>query len=144
MKITLNEVKTMQEGLDAILAEKIPCKPGYWFKRFLNKVSSELKAMEETRIKTVEAYAKKDKDGKPLFKKDKDGKQLEPPQYDLSKENLEKLQKELFELGNIEFEVDQEPIKLSDIDSEVCEVCGQKKLVIKPLVWIQLGKLVEE
>lgn len=144
MKFTLNEVRGMTAGLDAILAKELPVKIAYWLARFLDKVSSEMKASETARIKLVEKLSKKDKDGKPIMKKDKDGKQLEPPQYDLTKENMEKFQTEFAELGKEEFEIDFKPIKLADLDTEACEKCGQKKFKIKPIVLVQLGKIIEE
>lgn len=144
MKFTLNEVRGMTEGLDAILAKELPVKIAYWLARFLDKVQSEMKASETARIKLVEKLSKKDKDGKPIMKKDKDGKQLEPPQYDLTKENMEKFQTEFAELGKEGFEIDFKPIKLADLDTEACEKCGQKKFKIKPIVLVQLGKIIEE
>jgi len=131
MKITLNEVRGMQAGLDVILAKELPVKTAYWLARFLDKVSVEFKAMETVRMKLVEKYATK-KDGKPVMKKDKDGKQLQ--EYDLTKANMEKFQTEFTELGKEEFEIDFKPIKLEQL--------GDIKL--KPIVLVQLGKLIVE
>lgn len=130
MKITLNEVRGMQAGLDVILAKELPVKTSYWLARFLDKVSVEFKAIETARMKLVEKYATK-KDGKPMMKKDKDGKSQE---YDLTKENMEKFQAEFAELGKVEFEIDFNPIKLEQL--------GDIKL--KPIVLVQLGKLIVE
>jgi len=134
MKITLNEVRTMTAGLDVILAKELPIKPAYWLARFLDKIRSEMDAMEKARIKLVEKLAKKDKDGKPLMKKDKDGKQLDPPQYDLTGENMEKFQKEFAELNEEKIEIDFKPIKLEQLGD----------INLKPIVLVQLGKLIEE
>ena len=122
----------MQQGLDVILAKELPCKTSYWLARFLDKVGSEFKAMESARVKLVEKYAKKDKDGKIVMKKDKDGKQLN--EYDLTKANMEKFQTEFAELGKEEFEIDFKPIKLDQLGD----------IKIKPLVLVQLGKVIEE
>ena len=134
MKISLNEVRGMQAGLDVILAKEIPIKPAYWLARFLDKIRVEMEAMEKARIKLVEKLAKKDKDGKPVFKKDKDGKQIEPSQYDFTDENLAKFQAEFDELGKEEFDVDFKPIKLDQLGD----------ISLKPIVLVQLGKLIEE
>ena len=134
MKISLNEVRGMQAGLDVILAKEIPIKPAYWLARFLDKIRSEMEAMEKARIKLVEKLAKKDKDGKPAFKKGKDGKQLDPPQYDLTDENMAKFNEEFNELGKEEFEIDFTAIKLSDLGD----------ISLKPIVLVQLGKLIVE
>ena len=134
MKISLNEVRGMQAGLDVILAKEIPIKPAYWLARFLDKIRVEMDAMEKARIKLVEKLAKKDKDGKPVMKKGKDGKQLDPPQYDLTDENMAKFQAEFDELGKEEFEIDFKPIKLDQLGD----------INLKPIVLVQLGKLIEE
>ena len=134
MKITLNEVRAMTAGLDVILAKEIPVKPAYWLARFLDKIRSEMDAMEKARMKLVEKYAEKDKDGKLLFKKDKDGKQFDPPQYDLTDENMEKFGKEFAELNEEEIEIDFKPIKLEQLGD----------INLKPIVLVQLGKIIEE
>jgi hypothetical protein len=131
MKFSLNEILAMNEGLNTVLAKELPVKPAYWLARFLDKVSSEYKVMEDTRTKLVVKYAKKDKDGNPMMKKDKTGEQKE---YDLTKINMEKFQAEYAELGKEEFEVDFEPIKYDQL--------GDIKL--KPMVLIQLKKIIVE
>lgn len=132
MKFTLNEVLGMQKGLDVILGKELPVKTAYWLARFLDKVNSEFKAMEIVRIKLAEKYATKDKDGNPIMKKDKNGRQTN--QYDLTKANMEKFQTEFTELGKEEFEIDFKPIKLEQL--------GDIKL--KPIVLVQLGRVIEE
>ena len=134
MKITLNEVRGMQAGLDVILGKELPVKASYWLARFLDKIRVEMEAMEKARVKLVEKLAKKDKDGKPVMKKDKDGKQLDPPQYDLTDENMAKFNEEFNELGKEEFEIDFTAIKLSDLGD----------ISLKPIVLVQLGKLIVE
>jgi len=134
MKITLNEVRGMQAGLDVILGKELPVKASYWLARFLDKIRAEMEAMEKARIKLVEKLAKKDKDGKPMFKKGKDGKQIEPNQYDFTDENMAKFQAEFDELGKEEFDVDFKPIKLEQLGD----------INLKPIVLVQLGKLIEE
>ena len=132
MKFNLNEVQRMQAGLDVILGKELPVRTSYWLARFLDKVGAEFKAMETARVKLVERFAKKDKDGNPVMKKDKDGKPLN--EYDLDKASMEKFQKEFAELGKEEFEINLKAIKLSDL--------GDIKL--KPIVLIQLGKIIVE
>ncbi len=121
----------MQAGLDVILAKELPVKTAYWLARFLDKVGVEFKAMDKARIKLLEKYAKKDKDGKPMMKKVEKGKQQE---YDLTDDNMKKFQAEFAEFGKEEFDIDFNPIKLEQL--------GDVKL--KPLVLVQLGKVIEE
>jgi hypothetical protein len=132
MKITLNELKGMQIGLEEAMALKIPPKTAYWFKRFMVRVVSEFKAIEKVRLQLALKYAKKGKDGKPLFKKDKDGKTLN--EYDLTKDNLIKFAKEFDELCQKEIDFPFEPRKLEDF--------GDTKLSGDLLY--KLGKLVQE
>jgi len=132
MIFRLREITTMQAGLDVILMMELPAKPAYWLARFLDRVRAKIGETEKTRMKLLNKYAKKDKDGKPVFKKDNKGKNL--PEVDFTKENLIKFGKEYTELSEAEFEIDFKPIKLADL--------GDIKL--KPIVFIQLGKLIEE
>ena len=130
MKFTLNEVMGMQAGLDVILAKELPVKTSYWLARFLDKIGVEYKAMEVARNKLIEKYAKKDKDGKLIMKKVKDM----PDQYDLTNENMKKFQDEFTELGKTEFEIEFNPIKVEQLGD----------IKIKPLVLVQLGKIIIE
>ena len=127
MKFSLNEIMGMNEGLNVILAKELPVKTSYWLARFLDKVGSETKALETARMKLLEKYVKKDKDGKPIMKKDSN-------EYDLTKTNLEKFQAEFADLGKVEFDIDFKAIKLDQL--------GDIKL--KPIVLIQLKKIIEE
>ena len=132
MKITLNEIKGMQIGLEEVMKKELPVKTAYWFKRFMDVVVKKIKAHEKARLKLVLKYAKKDKDGKPLFKKDKKGKPL--GEYDVSKPNFIKLAKEYDEISQKEFEIPFEPIKLGQL--------GDTKVM--PDLLYKLGKLVIE
>ena len=134
MKFRLNEKRTMQAGLDVILMTELPDKTAYRLAKFFNRVRSAIGATEKTRVKLAEKYVKKDKDGKLMLKKDNKGKPIEPAEYDFTKENLVKFGKEYTKLSEQEFDIDFKPIKLADL--------GNIKL--KPIVFIQLGKLIEE
>lgn len=132
MKITLKEISEMQSGLDVILTKELPVKTAYWLARFLDKVRAEIGATEKIRLQLIDKYAKKDKDGKFIFKKDSKGKDL--GEYDFTKENLEKFGKEYTELSEVEMEIDFKPIKLADLEN----------ITIKPIVLVQLKKIIEE
>lgn len=143
MYITLREMRQMSPGLNAILGMDLPAKPAYWLARWLDRSTSEMKATEKARIVLVKKYAKKDKNGDPLRKIDP--KTKEPTnQIDFTDKNFEKFQDEWDEVLDQEVKIDFKPIKLADLDSEVCEVCGQKKLKIKPIILFQLGKIIVE
>ena len=131
MKITLNELKGMEMGLNTVMSMGLPAKTAYWFKRFMDRVVSEMNAFENKRKALVIKYAKKDKNGKPVLKKVKKG---EPAEYDVSKEDMVKVRAEFDEMFHKEFDIPFEPIKL--------EQFGDTK--IKPDTLYQLGKLVVE
>ena len=131
MKITINEIKGMELGLNTVMGMGLPPKTAYWFKRLMDRVVSELKAFEKKRQGIVVKYAKKDKNGKPMLKKVKKGEQAE---YDVSKEDMAKLRNEFDELINKEFEIPFTPIKL--------EAFGDTR--IRPDTLYKLGKLIEE
>ena len=143
MIIKLSEIKSMTPGLNVILGMDLPAKPSYWLARWLDRSSSEMKAVQKARINLIKKYSKKDKDGKILYKIDPKTKKP-TNQVDFTEKNLEKFNIELDELLETEVKIDFKPIKLADLDSEVCEVCGQKKLKIKPIVLFQLGKIIVE
>jgi len=132
MKITLNEIRGMQIGLNEAMLLALPSKTAYWFKRFMDVIVREIKVHEKFRLSLAVEYAKKDKDGKPLFKKDKKGKQLN--EYDLTQKNFIEFAKEYDKLSQQEIYVPFEPIKL--------EQFGDTK--ITPDLLYKLGKLIKE
>ena len=129
MKLTLNDAVLMTQGLTEIQTKEIPAKVSYWLARFSEKLQDELKSMEKARLKLIEKYAEKDKNGNPLFKKDKDGNQLNV--YDFKDNNLEKFSVEFNDLLKEEFEVDLNPINISVLDD----------IKLKPITLMQLGKI---
>ena len=132
MKITLNEIRGMEMGLQTVMSLELPPKTAYKFKRIMDRIVSELKIQEKEINELGIKYAKKDKDGKPILKKDKDGKELN--QYDASKDDLVKYMKEFSKLTTKEIDLPIKPINL--------EQFGDTK--IKPDTLYQLGKLVKE
>ena len=143
MYIKLSEIKAMTPGLNVILGMELPAKPSYWLARWLDRSSSEMKAVQKARVNLIKKYSKKDKDGKIIYKIDPKTKKP-TNQVDFTEKNFEKFNNEFNELLETEVKIDFKPIKLADLDSEVCEVCGQKKLRIKPIVLYQLGKIIVE
>lgn len=142
MKFTLGEIRSMAPGLNEILGKELPATPSYWLARYMDKVSSEMRAIEKARMNLVRKFAKKDKKGALLFKKDEKGNDTN--QVDFAQGNFEKFQKEFGTFLEGKVEIKFKPIKLKDLDMEVCPRCGKKKLVIKPFILLQLGKIIVE
>jgi len=130
MKFKLNEIRLATEGLSEILEKELPVKTAYWLARFLDKVNSENASMEKARINLVKKHAKKDKDSNPMFILDKDGKNTN--QYDIP--DINAFQDEFIELTNEEVDIEFKPIKLEQLGD----------INLKPIVFVQLGKLIEE
>lgn len=124
MKIKLNEIGTILSGLYAVQNMDIPRKTSYWLARYMERIKSEIKIIEKERMKLIKKYAEKDKDGNPKLIEGKNN-------FDISKKNRDAFEKEYAELGEVEIEIDYNPIKLEDL--------GEK---IKPIILFQLRKII--
>ena len=131
MKIKAGELKMIVEGLIEILNIELPVKPSYWLARITNKVESELKAFEKTRMGLIAKHAKKDKNGNPMFILDKNGNPKRPHEYNVP--NIEAFNKEFNELTEQEFEINIDPIKLDALGD----------IRIKPVILAKLEKIIE-
>lgn len=131
MKITLNEIRGLNVGLNTIMMKELPPETANKFKRLMVRFISEMQSQERIRNKLAVKYAKKDKDGKPLFKKDKKGKY----EYDLTKDNRIRMGVEWDKIGQEEIEIPFEPLETTK------KVFGE---TITADTLYQLGKLVEE
>lgn len=124
MKIKLGELQGLIGGLNSIIEEKLPAKASYWLARNATKLTKELETFEQTRVKTVEKFCKRDKDGKPIIKKDKN--------YDMA--DMDGFNREMATILEEELEVELKEITLSEL--------GDVK--IKPLDLIKLEKIIKE
>ncbi len=131
MKVTLNEIRGLNVGINTIMMRELPPETANKFNRLMAKFVLEIQAQERMRNKLAVKYAKKDKDGKPLFKKDKKGKY----EYDLTKDNRIKLAVEWDKIGQEEIEIPFEPLKATK------EVFGE---TITADILYQLGILIEK
>lgn len=71
MKLFLGNLTVVFQGITAIMNEEIPIKTTYWLTRNADKLTSEIKVMEVSRQKLLNAYTEKDKDGKMVLNEDK-------------------------------------------------------------------------
>ena len=131
MKITLNEIRGLNAGVNVIMERELPPPTANKFNRLIGKFILELQAQERMRNKLAVKYAKKDKDGKPVLKKNKKGKF----DYDLTRDNLIKMGMEWDKIGQEEIEIPFEPLKATK------EVFGE---TITADILYQLGQLVEK
>ena len=99
MKITLAEIKALENSLLKIFEKEVNIKIAYKLGRFLKKINEELKTLEENRVKLVQKYGKEDE---------------ETNQVSVPSENAPKFYQEFNELMSIEIDIDFEPISLKE------------------------------
>ena len=131
MKVTLNELRSYNAGLNTIMARELPPETANWFKRLMKRFVSELQAHDRMRIKLIQKYAKKDEDGNPMMKRGKKGKRTN--EYDLTKENLVKTGVEWDKITQREIDIPFEPLAVKRLGE-----------TITADILYQLGKLIEE
>lgn len=124
MKIKLHELQLLAQGITSILEEKLPAKAAYWLARNGDKLDSELKAFEKTRIATLEKHCKRDKDGKSIITKDNQYKLKDAKEFDT----------EMRKLLEEEIEVDLKTISLESLDD----------VKLKTRDMIRLQKIIKE
>lgn len=134
MKVTLNEVRSLNAGINAIMERELPPPTANKFNKLIIKFIDKIKATENTRVKLALKYAKKDDEGKPLYKRNKKGKRL-ANEYDLSKENLIKMGVEWDKLNQEEIDFPFEPLPATK------EVFGE---TITADILYKLGRLIEK
>lgn len=86
---------------------KLPVKVAYAITKNINKINTELKAYNEEKVKLIDKYAEKDKEGK--LKTDEIGN------VTLKEEHIEDWNRDIKELLSIENEVDIHMIQLDDL-----------------------------
>lgn len=97
MKMTLAEIKSIEESLAKLFDKELNIKIAYKLSSLLKKLSGEVKLLEENRVKLVQKHGKKDE---------------ETQQVTVAPESAEAFYKEFSELMQIEVELDFEPIPL--------------------------------
>jgi len=123
MKLKLGELKPIMEALPVILEEKLPVKTAYWFTRTFRDLAREFKIFNETRMKLVDRYAKRDEKGKYIVK---DGR------YVMKDEKA--FDREYDELAEQEIEIKFEPITIDQLGD----------INIKPMDLLKLGRLIKQ
>jgi len=92
MKISMNEIRKLNKGINMIMEERVPPETAQHIKRVVKTFMAKMDEFERLRIKLAREYAKKDEKGEPKTKFIKGGKG-EPDQrkYDMTKENRIKM-----------------------------------------------------
>jgi len=126
MKLLLKDIKTAETALSKIMMTPIEFKLSYRISRVMNKLVSEIKEIEDYRLKMVEKFGEKEKD--------KDGK--ETGRLSVPPEKYEDFNKEFTVYLDGEVEIDTHPISY-----ELLENSGVK---LSPADLITLEKFIAE
>lgn len=103
MKIKLSELKNAEPSLRKLLnSENLNVKIAYRLGRTTSKIDSELKQLEATRVRLVNKYGKKNKDGTITVKPD----------------NMEKFTKEMETLLMMEINLELHPINVNELPEQ--------------------------
>lgn len=108
MKIT-NKKMLEDAGFLSIIAKKqLPVKVSYAIAKNISKIEKELKIYEKERLKLLEKYAVKDKDGKVVIEKNK---------IKIDENKRDSWEKEINELLEIEVDINMHKFKLEYLDN---------------------------
>jgi single-stranded DNA-specific DHH superfamily exonuclease len=100
MKIKLAELKNAEPALRKLLTcESLNVRTAYRLGRVVNKIDGELKQLENTRVRLVNKYGKKDKSGT----------------ITVQKNNIDKFTQDMEKLLSMDINIDIEPIPLAEL-----------------------------
>lgn len=119
MKLFLGNLTVIFQGISAIMNEEIPIKTTYWLTRNANKLTSEIKIMEKSRQKLLNAYTEKDKDGNMILNEDKKSYKIV---------DTAGFQKEFAKLAGTEIDIDLKTFKLEDFGNAKISMINFVKL----------------
>lgn len=116
MKLNLSNERIVNtiDVLGELNNAKLPVKIAYAITKNINKINIELKAYNKEKIKLIDKYGEKDKEGK--LKVDKKGN------IPLKKEHIEDYNRDIAELLSIENEIDIHMINLDDLLNSNCNI----------------------
>ena len=109
IKLTLKQIIEGQESLQKLSNQPLRGRTAFQIGRLLKELENILSDYNDTRIKTIQAYAKKDENGEFVIN-ERNEYQFEPEQMTLYFQEIEKL-------INEELEINSNPIKFADIEN---------------------------
>ena len=108
IKIKLHTLPQSIESLNKIIEKDIPIKLSYKLIKLYKKLTKEVEQYEESRMKLINKYGEKKEDGQLNVR--------ENGIVTINPENMQKFQQELLELGDIDIEMEFNPIKLEELE----------------------------
>ncbi|MCK5763630.1 MAG: hypothetical protein KAH05_05880 [Clostridiales bacterium] len=119
MKITLAEIKSLEDSLSKIFEKDVDIKVAYRLSSVLKRLSEEMEKLEESRIKLIKKYGTEDEETKSMT--------VLPEQSQIFIETFN-------DLMQLEIELDFEPILLDDLDGiklSAKDILGLSSFLIK-------------
>ena len=108
IKVTLKDIVESQDVMRILSNKPLRGRAAFKVARLLKKLEVELTTFNDTRVKLIEAYAKKDEDGN-FVTNDKN-------EYQFDTDNANKFVEELNKLLLEELEIDANPILIDEIE----------------------------
>ena len=106
--VTLKDIVESQEAMRALSEKPLRGRVAFKVARLLKKLEAELTTFNDTRIKLIEAYAKKDEEGNYITNDKKE--------YQFDQDNANKFVEELNKLLLEELEIDANPILVDEVE----------------------------
>lgn len=108
MKVTLKDIVESQEVMRTLSNKPLRGRVAFKVARLLKKLEAELTTFNDTRIKLIESYAKKDEEGN-YVTNDKN-------EYQFDQDNANKFVEEINKLLLEELDIDANPILVDEIE----------------------------
>ena len=108
MTVTLKDIVESQEVMRTLSNKPLRGRAAFKVARLLKKLEAELTTFNDTRVKLIESYAKKDEDGQ-FVTNDKN-------EYQFDQDNANKFVDEINKLLLEPIEVDANPISIDEIE----------------------------
>lgn len=108
MTVTLRDIVDSQEVMRALSGKQLRGRAAFKVARLLKKLEIELATFNDTRVKLIENYAKKDEEGK-YVTNDKN-------EYQFDDDNANKFVEEINKLLSEQIEIDANPILIDEIE----------------------------
>lgn len=108
MKVTLKDIVESQEVMRTLSNKPLRGRVAFKVARLLKKLEAELTTFNDTRVKLIESYAKKDEEGN-YVTNDKN-------EYQFDQDNANKFIEEINKLLLEELDVDANPILVDEIE----------------------------
>ena len=108
IKVTLKDIVESQDVMRALSSKQLRGRVAFKVARLLKKLEAELATFNDTRIKLIETYAKKDDEGNFVTN--------EKNEYQFDADNANKFVEEINKLLLEEIDIDANPILVDEIE----------------------------